>query len=460
MSLYESGRAARDWLEARIRSAPELNAPLFRALRAKQIERGLVHGARPICSYLSPLVLPRSLYEAIARAAETLAPAFERVSQAALEDEALMRELGLTAREETMARIDPGYKVLCVNSRLDTFIGATNFCFLEYNAESPAGLADQMLAESVMFDLPHMREFLSRYQHWRPAPHVRLLRSLVETYLEWGGEQERPSIAIVDWKGVATASEFDVLKAYFESEGYPVIICDPRELEYDGKRLTAGGAAIDIVYKRVIIHEFLEKFDETHPLARAYAERRVMVANSFRTKLAHKKASFAIISDPRYEYLFTPEQISCARRHIPWTRRINAGRTTYEGVEQDLLELVRREREQLVIKPNDDYGGHGVVIGSETTPQEWEQAIERGMEEPYVAQQRVAVEKVLMPGYADEIQWQEMLVDFDPFLFRNEMHGGLARLSSSLLCNVSSGGGVTALLVLEDEEPRQSQPHL
>jgi uncharacterized circularly permuted ATP-grasp superfamily protein len=185
-----------------------------------------------------------------------------------------------------------------------------------------------------------------------------------------------------------------------------------------------------------------------------------MVANSFRTKLAHKKASFAIISDPRYEYLFTPEQISCARRHIPWTRRINAGRTTYEGVEQDLLELVRREREQLVIKPNDDYGGHGVVIGSETTPQEWEQAIERGMEEPYVAQQRVAVEKVLMPGYADEIQWQEMLVDFDPFLFRNEMHGGLARLSSSLLCNVSSGGGVTALLVLEDEEPRQSQPHL
>jgi hypothetical protein len=47
-----------------------------------------------------------------------------------------------------------------------------------------------------------------------------------------------------------------------------------------------------------------------------------------------------------------------------------------------------------------------------------------------------------------------MLVDFDPFLFRNEMHGGLARLSSSLLCNVSSGGGVTALLVLEDEDKR------
>jgi uncharacterized circularly permuted ATP-grasp superfamily protein len=73
------------------------------------------------------------------------------------------------------------------------------------------------------------------------------------------------------------------------------------------------------------------------------------------------------------------------------------------------------------------------------------------MEAPYVVQQRVAVEKVLMPAYTDAIEWEEMLVDFDPFLFRNEMHGGLARLSSSSLCNVSSGGGVTALLVLEDK---------
>jgi hypothetical protein len=460
MSLYEPGRHALDWLEARIRSAPELNAELFLVLRAQQIERGLVHGERPVCSFLRPLVLPRSLYATIAEAAETLATAFERVSEAALEDEALMRELAPTKREETMARIDPGYKVLCVNSRLDTFISETGFHFLEYNAESPAGLTDQMLVESLMFELPHMREFLARYKHWRPTPHRRLLRALAETYLEWGGDEERPLIAIVDWKGVATASEFDVLKVYFESEGYPVIICDPRELEYDGRRLSVNGTAIDIVYKRVIIHEFLEKFDETHPLSHAYADGRVMVANSFRTKLMHKKASFAIISDPRYESLFTPEQISCARRHIPWTRRIKAGRTTHEGQERDLPELLRQEREQFVIKPNDDYGGHGVLIGSETTPHEWEQAIQRGMKEPYVAQERVAVEKVLMPGYTDEIEWEELLIDFDPFLFRNQMDGGLARLSSSSLCNVSSGGGVTALLVLEDETPPEpkSQP--
>jgi len=43
-----------------------------------------------------------------------------------------------------------------------------------------------------------------------------------------------------------------------------------------------------------------------------------------------------------------------------------------------------------------------------------------------------------------------MFVDFNPFLFQNEVEGALIRLSASSLLNVSSGGGQTALLVLED----------
>ncbi|HYO90664.1 MAG TPA: hypothetical protein VEQ40_03480, partial [Pyrinomonadaceae bacterium] len=227
MSLYEPARPALDWLDNRITGDLWLNAELFEKLRAQQSEQGLVHGTRTVCSFLRPLVLPRSLYRIISQAAETLAPAFERIAAAALKDEALMAELGLTEREEMMARIEPGYAALCVNSRLDTFIGTTGFYFLEYNAESPAGLTDQMLVESILFDLPHMREFLARYRHWRPQPHLRLLRALIDTYREWGGEKERPLIAIVDWKGVSTESEFRVLEAYFGREGYPTLVCDP-----------------------------------------------------------------------------------------------------------------------------------------------------------------------------------------------------------------------------------------
>jgi hypothetical protein len=373
------------------------------------------------------------------------------MAQAALEDHALLCELELTEREKIMARCEPGYPWLCVTSRLDAYLDGEEFRFLEYNAESPAGLSDQMQLEKVLFGLPHMREFLERHAHLLPRPHHRLLRALLETYRRFGGRSERPQIAIVDWDGVATATEFEVLKEYFEAEGYPTIIADPSALEYEGEALVAGRFRIDILYKRVIIHEFLEKFDETHPLSRAYAEGKVCMVNSFRSKLAHKKAGFAILSDPAYENLFTPEQLSCIRRHIPWTRRVRAGWTTYGGERRDLLDVLRRERERLVLKPNDDYGGHGVRMGWETDEAGWDEAINLALATPFVVQERVPVTKVRLPMFAStQLAIEEMFVDFDPFLFLNKVEGGLVRLSASSLCNVSSGGGETALLVLED----------
>ena len=448
---FQSPASATNWLDTRIFDDPQIGPDHFAQLIAAQHELGLLQGTRPTCSVLRPHILSRSQYTAVAQAAETLAGAFEQLAECALRDESLMGELGVTEREAHMARIDPGYSRLCVTSRLDTFLTDTGFQFLEYNAESPAGLVDQMQLEKILFPLPHMKEFLAQYQHWRPQPHRRLLKALLEAYREWGGTIERPHIAIVDWEDVSTASEFYVLQEYFESEGYATVVADPRELTCDGEALSVRDFRIDILYKRVIIHEFLEKYDETHPLARAYAEHKVCMVNSFRTKIAHKKASFAILSDTRYEHLFTPEQIACARRHIPWTRRIRQGGTTFGGVEYDMVELLRRERERLVIKPNDEYGGEGVIIGWETEPEVWEQAIAAALERPYVVQERVPVRKVVMPVFAnDRLEKEEVLVDFDPFLFNNKVEGGLVRLSSSSLCNISSGGSETALLVLED----------
>jgi uncharacterized circularly permuted ATP-grasp superfamily protein len=443
--------SAVEWLDGRIALDPELNARLFERLLDAQRELGLLHDERPTCPYLRPLILARSQYEEIARASHTLAAAFERMAQAALADPRLMDELALTEREKLMAGFNPGYEKLCVTSRLDAYLNGEEFQFLEYNAESPAGVADQMQLEKVLFPLPHMREFLERHAHWTPRPHRRLLRALGSAYREWGGRRERPQIAIVDWEGVSTASEFEVLREYFESEGYSTIIADPRALEYDGEALRAGNFRVDLIYKRVVIHEFLDRFDETHAMSRAYAEQKVCMANSFRSKLAHKKAGFAILSDPAYEHLFTPAQVSCIARHIPWTRRVREGWTTYDGERRDLLDFVRRERERLVLKPNDDYGGHGVRIGWETDEATWDETIALALEAPFVVQERVAVRKVRMPGFtAHDTQAEELFVDFNPFLFLNEVEGGLVRLSASSLCNVSSGGGETALLVLED----------
>ena len=436
-------------LDERILNDPSFTKAFLDELTAAQRELGLVFGERPTCPFLRPHIITRSQYDEVSRAASTIASAVERLVDRALIDDELLSVLGPTEREAKMARIDPGYARLCVSSRLDSYLSDSGFQFLEYNAETPAGVGDQMQLEKVLFPLLHLRELLGR-PHWRPEPHRRLLTALLETYREWGGDQERPQIAIVDWKGVATESEFRVLQQYFSSERYETVIVDPNELEYEGGCLSAGGFRIDIVYKRVIIHEFLEQCNETHPLAVAYADRRVCLVNSFRTKLAHKKASFAILSNPKYAALFTPEEIEVFRRHIPWTRRVQQGATTFHDGEHELTGLIRQKRESLVLKPNDDYGGHGVFIGWETNADDWDRAVALALARPYVVQERVPLRKVPMPIFTDRVRLEEMFIDFNPFLFNNETEGALIRLSTSSLLNVSSGGGQTALLVLED----------
>lgn len=437
-------------LDQLILNDQSLNLARFEELLSLQRELGLLHGERPTCPFLRPHILSRTKYQQVTEAAQTIAGAFEKVAHESLRNPSLLRKLGLTPTEEEMARIDPGYARLCITSRLDSYLTEGDFKFLEYNAETPAGVGDQMQLEKVLFDVPATKAFLERHAHWRPQPQAQLLDALLSAYREWGGAEERPNIAIVDWEGVATSAEFRVLQNYFINEGYETIIADPHELAFEGQQLRVGNFRIDVLYKRVVIHEFLERSNRDHPVIQAYRAGRVCMVNSFRSKLAHKKAGFAILSDPKYAHLFSESELSTIQRHIPWTRSLEVTATTFEGVERELLSLVREERARFVLKPNDDYGGHGIFLGWETEADDWRRALEVAQQRPYVVQERVAVDKIHMPVFSDRVTLEEMFVDFNPFLFHNKVEGALIRLSNSSLLNVTSGGGQTALLVLED----------
>jgi len=213
-------------LDQSIVADSSLGPSLFNELRAVQRELGLLQGNRGTCPFLRPYILPRRQYETIKRAAETLAGTFEKVATAALTDQFLLAFLGLTRAEEEAARIEPGYSRLCVSSRLDGHVNAKGFQFLEYNAETPAGVGDQMQLENILFRLPALKHFLETNSYWLPQPQRALLSSLVKAYREWGGEEEKPRIAIIDWDGVPTSSEFRTLKDYFVSQGYPALIAD------------------------------------------------------------------------------------------------------------------------------------------------------------------------------------------------------------------------------------------
>lgn len=413
----------------------------------------LTFGARPICNVLRPMFISAGKYNYIRRDSSHVLRAIEKLSRALLADSRMRATLDLSAEEEQLIQIDPGFAAPDGSGRLDAFFDATGeFRFVEYNADSPGGLLFGDVLSELFLEMEVMREFARRFPVRRIDIRARILRMLLSSYREWGG-RERPGIGIVDWKEVNTRTEFEICRAYFESQGYPTIIVDPDELDYRGGWLRAGDFRIDLIYKRVVTGELLARGGLRHPIVRATQERAVCTVNAFRVQMLFKKAIFALLDDPANESLFNAEEVASLRCHVPWTRRLREGHTTYHTRKIDLLEFVLAGRDRLVLKPNSDYGGRGVVLGWECDDAKWRQSVLDALGASFIVQERVEILRQTFPTLVDDrIAFENRYVDFDPYTWNgDEVEGAGVRLSSSALLNVTAGGGsATPVLILEE----------
>ena len=424
------------------------------ALLDAGLERSkLMFGGRRLSPYLRPHFVSEDDFAQVIHVCETVWSAIEKVKDAAVADNALLDELGLSETERELAQIDPGYRAVSPTARLDSFLTDDTYSFVELNGESPAGIAYADAAFAIFAKLPVMKRFAEKYQLRRLEGRPLMLSVLVDCYQEFlGRKPERaPQIAIVDLKGMPTQKEFELFREYFEAKGHPSIIASPDELEFSNGRLRVRDFEIDIVYKRLLVNEYLPFMREHPALLDAYRARAICMVNSFRSKVIHKKALFAVLTDARYASLFSPDERTMIAGHVPWTRRVRAGKSDYFGEEIDLLEFVGEKRERLVLKPNDDYGGHGIYIGWNTDEIGWDEAIHNALANgDYLVQERVPTAREVFPALTPEgtINFAEQLVDLDPLLFNGKVGSAFTRLSSSELANVSSGGGMVPTFLI------------
>jgi hypothetical protein len=432
-----------------------------RAMLDEGLERArLIFGGRRLSPYLRPHFVTETDFARVTRICETIWGAIQKVKDAAVEDDNLITELGLTDKERELVSIDPGYREVSPTARLDSFLTDEAYSFVELNGESPAGIAYADAAYDIFSELPVMRRFAEIYNVRAFYGRRLMLDVLLRAHEEYlGRKPERtPRIAIIDLKDMPTQKEFELFRDFFEAEGYPSIICSPDELEWTGKRLRKGDYEIDIVYKRLLVNEYIPIIEESPALLEAYRAGAVCMVNSFRSKLIHKKALFAVLTDERHAHLFTDEERAAIRAHVPWTRRVRAEKCQYYGKEIDLLDFISKTSERLVLKPNDDYGGHGIYIGWNTDGIAWEEGIRNALANgDYLVQERVPTAREVFPALKEDgsIEFAEQLVDLDPLLFYGKVGSAFTRLSFTELANVTSGGGMVPTFIISEKGERQ-----
>jgi len=260
-----------------VKKSPGLAKNFLADVRAAK----LTFGRRVHCPFLRPYFLSPGDEQRVRRVSETIAAVAERVTTAALNDNSLFAQFHLRPEEERLARLPAGPGPASTASRLDAFLLPDSLKFTEYNGESPAGAGYSETLSDIFRKLPVMEEFAKRYEVHSYPLSAKLLDALIATYVEWGGKTSRPQMAIVDWKEVPTWSEFEILQERFEAMGVPVVLADPRELEFDGKQLAAKGKKIDFVYRRVLINDIVARPTECAALVKAYETGTVCVANNF-----------------------------------------------------------------------------------------------------------------------------------------------------------------------------------
>ncbi len=433
-----------------IESEPYIDLAWARALQ-ERIKSEKLDG-RPVSPVLRPHLITQKDYAALARASETLLSVIARVEKLALETPALLARLQLLPAEKMLAALDPGYSSNGITALLDVAVNDGSLHFTGFSSEAPAGvLYGDPLAE-LYYEAPPVKQFRKKYKLQKLGGAKHLISALMKAYKDSGGKQKKPNIAILEFRApfAAASSDHALLAEFLAREGYPTEVVSPEQLEYRNNVLRRGEFTIDILYRRIRVQEFLVRFDLNHPMVRAYKDRAVCMVNSFRADIGSKRAMFDLLTDEKVTAKFPAAERKAIKDYVPWTRLVQAVRTSHNGRMVDLPEFVMKHRSKLVLKPNDDSTDLHPVRGADLDDVAWEKALRQAMRTPFVVQELVEPTRAVFPLMQyGSLMMKDMVVHLHPHAFLGKVHGASSWLSAPGSSGFSTLTGLAPTFLLE-----------
>ena len=370
---------------------------------------------------------------------------------------------------DRLIRMPCGYSQLLPLCRLDFFLDEDDrsYKFCEFNTDGSGAMSRDAEMASALMGTPSFESFAAGHGSVRP---FELFDSWVAAFLScWrehaattgaighaapaGAPPETapglPSVAITDFTESGVMSDFTRFISAFERAGCSARFTDARHFTFDGEHLrdAADGRVIDAIYRRAVTSELIGHLGECQPLIDAVREQKVCLVGHFRTTVVHSKMVNVALFDERTAEFLEPAEIAFIEEHVPRTWRL---RTDGRGRGFD-VDRVLADKDSWIIKPEDDYGAHGVYPGVDCTEVEWRELVASKTNAGYVAQEYCRVPEVPIVNTrvwgADEDGeggdplkvelWQSMP---GAYLYNGEMAGLYCRLGQEGVIALDHGG--------------------
>lgn len=315
---------------------------------------------------------------------------------------------------------------------------------LEDNLRCPSGVSYVLQNRQLM-----KQTFPALFERIRVRPVDDYCSRLLDA-LQWlmGDRHRAPHVAVL------TPGMFN--SAYFEHSflaqqmGVPLV--EGRDLIVsDGMvymRTTKGFERVDVIYRR-IDDDFLDprtfrpdSFLGVPGLVDAYRAGRVALANAPGTGIADDKVVYAYVPQIIKYYLGEEPIIPNVPTYVCW--------------DETQRDHVLKHLDQLVVKPANESGGYGMLIGPRASQEERAKFADLIRQQPrnYIAQPTLNLSRV--PVIVDN-HMEGRHVDLRPFIVYGSdifvLPGGLTRVAlkrGSLVVNSSQGGGSKDTWVLQE----------
>ncbi|MCM8794638.1 MAG: hypothetical protein NC819_02400 [Candidatus Omnitrophica bacterium] len=333
----------------------------------------------------------------------------------------------------------------------------TDFWFLEPNSVGIGGVhyipAARELTEEWI--LPIVKKRVPGLRLQVPDDIRHILTDALTAHAKAIGRKLKRLVFIEDQSEPGGTEEFPSLVRYFKRFGIEASTADPRQVEFRQGELTVKGKVIDLFYRDTEITEMLEMArirKGTPPfegMRRAFMENRVV--SSIAGEFDHK-STWELFTNPLFSRRFSLRQRRLFRDHILWTRLLGERRTEGPlGRQVDLVPFIRKNKQKLVLKPNREFGGEGVVFGNQVTQAVWEKELHKAMKKPshHVIQSAAPVRAELFPVASPNgrVKLKAFFV-VSGFAVSPTRIAILGRSSQESVVNVSRRGGLVAAWLL------------
>ena len=319
---------------------------------------------------------------------------------------------------------------------------------LEDNLRVPSGVS-YMLENRLVTK----RVFPELFETYAPLPVDEYPLQLFDTLAALSPRKTRRPEVVVLTPGIYNSAYFE--HAYLAQqmgcelvEGRDLYVDDEDDCVY--MRTVSGPQRVDVIYRR-IDDDFMDP-EAFRPdsmlgvrgLLRAWKNGKVGLAN----------APGAGVADDKVVYAFVPEIIRYYLDEEPLIPNVPTWRCMYEDERNYVLDHL----DELVVKPANESGGYGMLMGSMSTRAEREKfaSLIRRNPRNYIGQPTLSIST--MPTVVNT-DVEPRHLDLRPFILSGQKiqvtRGGLTRVAlrkGSLVVNSSQGGGSKDTWIVEDAQ--------